>query len=297
MSHSRSTPMTLASTASTRATHTPARGGRPAASRGELPAVDDHLVEPETHTEMIDGVVYETMSANEPHATQHTEVTHLLRGCLAEGYEAAVDMLTRADKKTDVAPDVSVYPSARDPKTGGRQLEELAFEVCDSEREAHVTRKVKKLAKRGVRRLFYVDVEARRLREWHHASGAWGPLDDDQEIVDRCFRVPIPAKALVDRVLADDTVARALLVANNRVIEQALSERERKGERRGVRRGLRRGELLSLSAAVLCVLDRRRVALDDGARAQVLACDDRDQLAVWLGRAATAATAADVFEV
>jgi hypothetical protein len=287
--------MTLAPAAS--ASRTPGRGPlQPATSRGELPAVDDHLVEPETHAEMIDGVVYETMSANEPHATQHTEVTHLLRGCLADGFEAAVDMLTRADKKTDVAPDVSVYPSARDPKTGGRQLEELAFEVCDSEREAHVTRKVKKLAKRGVRRLFYIDVEAHRLREWHHATSGWRPFDDDQEIVDRCFRVPIPAKALVDRVLADDTVARALLAANNRVIEQALSARERQGERRGERRGQRRGELLSLSAAVLRVLDRRGVAIDDGARAQVLACDDRERLDAWLDRAVTAATSADVFE-
>lgn len=40
----------------------------------DLPAVDARLVVPESHTEMVDGVVYQTMGANPPHATQHAQV-------------------------------------------------------------------------------------------------------------------------------------------------------------------------------------------------------------------------------
>jgi len=250
--------------------------------------VDDHLVEPETHTEMIDGVTCETPSATEAQAAHHVRAAHVLTACVSAGYKTAIALLTRADWNTDVAPDVSVFPSARDPKTGGRQLEELAFAVYDREREAYTTRKAAKLATRGVRRLFAVDVEAHGLHEWQHTTAAWRPLDVTAEIIDRCLRVPIPTRAFFDREAADDTVARAFLAAGNRVIERALAERERQS-------GLR-GRWHALAAAVLRVLERRGVALDDRARARVLACDDRDQLDAWLDRAVIAATAADVFE-
>jgi hypothetical protein len=34
----------------------------------------------------------------------------------------AVDLLTRLTRIDDIAPDVSIYPLERDPKTGGRQI-------------------------------------------------------------------------------------------------------------------------------------------------------------------------------
>ena len=43
-------------------------------------------------------------------------------------------MLTRTSEKGDMAPDASVHPAAPDPRTGGRQLEDLAFEVVSTER-------------------------------------------------------------------------------------------------------------------------------------------------------------------
>ena len=33
----------------------------------------------------------------------------------------------------DIAPDVSVYPAGPDPTTGGRQLEQLAFEIVSTQ--------------------------------------------------------------------------------------------------------------------------------------------------------------------
>lgn len=180
--------------------------------------MDERLVEPESHTEIVGGVAYRTMGANPPHATQHARVARVFEDCLAPGYETAVDMLTRSSKKTDAAPDVSVFPEGPDPVTGGRQLEEIAFEVLDTESLDHVTNKTRRLAKRGVRRLFYLRVADHAVFEWQHTSGEWAVLDAESEIRDRCFIVPIPVRAFVRRVLAHDTVARALLATGNPVV-------------------------------------------------------------------------------
>lgn len=61
------------------------------------------------------------------------------------------------------------------------------------------------------------------------------------QITDRCFRVPVPVTALVDRVLADDTVARALLARGNPVLVEALGEREDRGRREGLKEGHKEG--------------------------------------------------------
>ena len=248
-----------------------------------LPAVDDRLVAPEARAEIMDGVVVRAMPSNHPHGTRHFEAAGVFFGVLAEGYSGAVDMLTRLDEDSDAAPDVSVFPTALDPETGGRQLEEIAFEVLDSERLAHVTRKIEKLAKRGVRRLFAVRVAARAVYEWDHAHGDWTQLPDDGEIVDRCFRVPLPTAALVDRVLADETVARGLLASRNAVIERALELREARGEARGE------------AKALLRILARRGITVDDTARARLTACADTARLELWIDRAVTATSMEEVF--
>jgi Putative restriction endonuclease len=248
-----------------------------------LPAVDDRLVAPEAHAEIVDGRVYRTMGANPPHATRHFEAAHVFAGVLAEGYAGAVDMLTRADEDSDAAPDVSIFPSAPDPKTGGRAIEEIAFEVLDTERLAHATDKVEKFAKRGVRRLFAVKVASRKVYEWDHAHHDWTELDADAEITDRCFRVPLPVAALLDRVLADDTVARALLASKNRVLETALHARET------------RGGLSARRLALRSVLAARGVTLAEGVAAHIEGCEDAATLDAWIARAATATAADDVF--
>ena len=40
-------------------------------------------------------MVVQTMGANPPHAIAHSDAAHLFRGCLADGYQAAIDMLRR----------------------------------------------------------------------------------------------------------------------------------------------------------------------------------------------------------
>lgn len=170
--------------------------------RSALPAVDDRLVAPESHAQVVDGVLIRTMGATPPHATRHFAVAHVFAGALADGYEGAVDMLTRTDEDNDLGPDVSIFPVGIDPATGGRRLEEIAFEVLDNERLSHATGKAEKLVARGVRRVGCVRIADRTVYEWNHDAEGWTSLAPAHEIVDRCLRVPIPAGALVDRVLA-----------------------------------------------------------------------------------------------
>jgi len=206
-----------------------------------LPPIDERLAVPETHTQVVDGVTIETMGANPPHATHHAAVARIFTDCLAAGYEAAVDMLTRVDDKNDLAPDVSVFPTGVNKKTGGRKLAELTFEVCDSEGMGHVTKKARRFLDRGVRRVFHVRVDDGAVYEWKRAKDAWVKLGDEATITDRCFVVPIPVGALVQRVLADDTVARALLARGNPVIVAAVDAARATGRGEGAREGVKLG--------------------------------------------------------
>ncbi len=261
-----------------------------------LPPVDARLVEPETHAEVVRGVRVETMGSNEPHATQHIEVSMVFRGCLAPGYAAANDMLTRLDDDSDRAPDVSVFPKGRDPRTGGRRLEEIAFEVCASESEAHVTEKALAFAERGVRRVFYVDVADRTVHEWQHAQRAWKTLDPQSAIVDRCFAVPIPAAALVDEVLADDTVARALITRKNRVIQEALGLRWQEGRREGLRDGMQEGALAASRQALRALMDALGLACTPEDDDRIETCTDLARLQAWIVATPRASSARAVLD-
>src|SRR5690606_9631235 len=93
--------------------------------RSRPPAVDDHIVREGSQYEIIGGKLSPVPPADEPHAASNATLAYLLHAHVAEGYLVAVDMLTRTSEESDFASDASVYPAARDPKTGGRQLEEL----------------------------------------------------------------------------------------------------------------------------------------------------------------------------
>src|SRR5262245_1384695 len=138
----------------------------PARRRTALPSVDERLVMPETRYEVIDGKVEYVPPSDEPHGSRHSKVSALLEIYAAKNYDVASDMLTRTSAKGDMAPDASVFPAARDEQTGGRKLEELAFEVLSTERLSHAAKKARSLAARGVRRVFGIDVERRRALEW-----------------------------------------------------------------------------------------------------------------------------------
>ncbi len=283
-----------------------------------LPAVDARLVVPETRYEIVDGGLVHVSPADEAHGTQHSKISALVEAHVAADFDVASDMLTRTSRTSDIAPDVSVFPRARDPRTGGRRLEHLAFEVVSTETLRHAGRKARRLAARGVRRVFAIDVEHGRALEWSRARAAWRVLGRNAHIKDRALAVPLPVRALVSAAKADDAVARALIAKRNPVMKavrsqgrrqglaegrrRGLAEGERRGlaegERRGLaegeRRGLAEGERRGLAEALLAVLTRRGVALTIADRARILGEQDLDRLQRWIARAAVCVDLAEV---
>jgi len=249
---------------------------------GELP-VDERLIMPETRYEVLDGEVVHVAPADQPHGSRHSKVSALLEAYVAEGYDAACDMLTRTSEKNDFAPDGSVYPSAPHSRTGGRRLEELAFEVVSTERLAHAGRKAARLLERGVRRVFAIDVERKRGLEWSRATATWEILASDALIADRALAVPMPVHDLVSAAKTDDSVARALLAKKNGVIQAALDRTREAARAEGVADGKAEGK----AEAILAVLAARGFTADDDVRGAILRERDEATLGRWLARAAT----------
>lgn len=190
----------------------------------ELPAVDERLVAPESGYEIIDGRVVAVPPAREPHAERHAKLGALLEAAVVDDYNVAIDMLTRTSQYSDIAPDASVYPIARDPSTGGRQLEELAFEIASTQSLTDAGRKAQLLTQRGVRRVFALDLDHGRVLEWSRETSTWEILPDSGTIEDRVFATPIPVAALIKAAKVDDAVARALLAKQNPVLVTAIAE-------------------------------------------------------------------------
>jgi Uma2 family endonuclease len=284
----------------------------------ELPDIDDRLVEPETPYEMLDGELVYVSPAHPPHAELHVRLAALIEAHIGPAFQAAADLLTRTSKVDDIAPDVSVYPAAPHPETGRRQLEQLAFEILGKGSRRRAARKAAKLAGRGVRRVFGVDIKRSHVMKWSTELDSWRELDASGHIEDPALEVPLPIDAILHAAKADDAIARALLARHNPVIEARLVEHHGEGVReglaRGVEQGLARGVEQGLARgveegfargvahaarafadAVLAVLAARGVAVGEAERARIV--DERDlaRLERWLLRAATCAEAHELW--
>jgi Uma2 family endonuclease len=274
-------------------------------SISELPAVDDRLAEPGTRYEVEDGRRVYVPPADEPHGESHFTVGALVKAHRADGYSGAVDMLTRTSRSDDLAPDVSLYPSARDPRTGGRQLEELAFEVASTQSLGHVGKRAAKLVARGVRRVFALDVERMRALEWSSETGEWKLLERSGRIEDPALAVPIPIDALLDAALADDAIARALRVKRH---PEFLAEREEgraegeargraEGRAEGEARGRAEGEARGRAEGLLAVLALRGLEPTEDERDRIRQERDLGRLGRWLAAARTCADVAELLAV
>lgn len=285
-------------------------GGVRGGSRRALPP-DERLVMPETRHEVLDGRVARVSPADEPHGSRHSKISALVEAHVIDGYDVAADMLTRTSETSDFAPDVSVFERARDPKTGGRKLEEIAFEILGKQRLGVVTKKARALSERGVRRVFAIDVRKQRALRWSRRTGTWEMLPPDGAIDDPLFVTPLPIPALVGAARESDAVASALLARQNVVLvrESQRSRTEGRAEGRaegrtegraegwaeGRSEGRAEGRAEGLAAAVLVLLEARGFAPSAKVRARVLGMTEPSTLEGWLRRAATAPTLARVF--
>jgi Uma2 family endonuclease len=268
-----------------------------------LPAVDERLVVADSGYEIVDGKVYAVSPAFEPHARRHAKITALLEAHVADDYTVAVDMLTRAGPQEDFAPDISIFRSARDPETGGRQLEEFVFEIVSTETLAHAGAKAASLVRRGVRRVIAIDVERERALQWSAATAGWEILGPDARIDDPLFVTPLVVRELVDVAKADDGLARALMAKRNPLLEDAfaslrarsLDEGRAQGRLEGRLEAEMEGRLTGTAATIVAILFARGLAPTAAEQSRILAIRDADELARCVALAVTCATVSDLF--
>jgi hypothetical protein len=261
----------------------------PPHSSSRLPEVDERLVAPETRYEIEDGEEMYAAPADEPHAESHASLGALLKAHRAPGYSVAVDMLTRTSRIDDIAPDASVYPTARHPRTGGRQLEEMAFEIASAESVRHAGSRAAKLVARGVRRVFAIDIRRLCALEWSKELNQWSILDRRGRIEDRVLAVPISIAVLLDVSLADDAVVRAWRAKRHPEFIAERAEGRREGEAAGKADGLAEG--------VLAVLGARGLEPTEDQRRQLMAERDLGRLERWLAAAGTCADLAGLLAI
>jgi hypothetical protein len=263
--------------------------------------------------------------APRPAAVEDLGADRSLRRARLHGRERDAD----ANSKTnDFAPDVSVYPKARDPRTGGRQLEHLAFEVVSTESLSHAGRKAAKLIARGVRRVFAINIERARALEWSQSLETWSVLDSSSHIEDATLALPLPISALLSAAEADGPMARALIAKKTPEIEEAIdkgrqegftegkqegftdgkqkgftegkqkgfTEGKQKGFTEGKQKGFTEGIAHGRALALVAILDARGIALDGADRARILDEQDLAVLDRWTVRAAVCTDAAQLFE-
>jgi Uma2 family endonuclease len=261
-----------------------AASGRATASTtaGSLPP-DERIAAPETRHEIIDGERVYVPPADEPHATEHLMLGYLLAAHVAPGYRGALDMLTRTSETSDYAPDASVFAGERDPETGGRQLEELAFEVVSTQSLSRAGAKAEKLATRGVRRVFAIHVVRQRAFEWSRELGTWELLDPAASVEDSALAAPLPVAALLESAKVDDAVQRALIAKHNPVLETELARARAEGKAEGKAEALL--QLIAARFGELPERDWRRVR--SGSEAEL----DR-----WFDRVLTARDIDDLLE-
>ncbi len=168
-----------------------------------FPGLDDHLIVPEvTRDEIIGGRRVIATPAEEAEAIRHGNLGYVLLAHAAPGYCAPVGLLTRFAEESDFATAACVLKDGVDPETGSRHLEELAFEILTDQNELNVTEKAFWLHRRGVRRVFALELERRQVCEWEPDSRSWRLLDESS-IADRCLNRAIPVAALLNPAAAD----------------------------------------------------------------------------------------------
>lgn len=264
------------------------RSTRPAsrAPRAAVPAVDDHVVTPETREELLRGRTLYAAPSLPEHGDPHFRLDVALGTHTRPGYVGSTDLLTRSADDGDFATDTCIRREGIDPATGQRYLEEIAFEVVNAQRLSEVTAKAEELSARGVRRIFAVFTRKNVVSEW--CDGDWEPLGLDAHIDDACLAAPLPVEALLRASALGAAAVRGLLARGEPEMTRLLAEHEARGEAKGT--AAARRDTLRL------ILRARGVALGDADEARVASCDDAATLDAWLTRAATATDRAQVFD-
>jgi hypothetical protein len=245
-----------------------------------FPPLDEHVVRPETREEMVRGERIYAQPALEPHADEHFRLDFVLGGHVSTGYVGSTDLLTHVLHGSDFASDTCIRQGGDDPATGGRYLEQLAFEVVHEQPLKKASEHAEDWSRRGVRRVFGIFVKKGTVEEYLPSTKKWRPIDPGGVISDPCLVRPLSVKGLLDAAVAKDEVARGLEAQDNPAI---LAMKAASGRREA-------------AEAVLAVLATRGLDVPARVRAAIEGSGDLAELRRWLSRAVTAATADDVID-
>lgn len=264
-------------------------------SHRERLAPDDRLAIPEAGEEYIDGERFEVMAGDAAHADPQCDLAYVVRACVAKGYIASTELLTRTDVGSDFATDICVRREGTDPETGGRYVEEVSFEVANSQTRRDFERvRIPKLLAAGVRRIIVLLVPEGDVIEWSVEDNDWKGWTPDTSIRDRVFKKPLHVKALLDAAASDKLVAEALLAKREPHLMSVLKRRESRGKTRGEAQGVLKGIAIGLAESILMTYDERGIRLDEENRQAIMECEDTDLLRLLLRKAVVAPSAADV---
>jgi hypothetical protein len=270
----------------------------PGVHERSFPAVDDHIVRPETREEMVRGELI-LAQADPPHADRHARLDHVTLAHVKAGYIVSSELLTRFGPKSNFATDVCVRKEGTDPSSGRRYLEELAFEIVNEQSLRHITVRAEDIIGRGVRRLIVIFVKKGTVTEWSPSEHRFVPLPLDGMLEDPTLAQPIPIRAMLDAAAAKRAVAAAvwaqdpwLLERKQELSEQGLQQGLVRGHQQGLEQGLVRGQRVSL----LLVLEGRGLHPNDEQRATIESCTDPDRLQRWLRAAGRVTSVAELLE-
>ena len=236
-----------------------ARMELPGDNQSAFPSPDDHLVEPETDREMIDGEVMRVLPALPPHADRQFDISYVLRANVADGYVGSTELLTRVSQENDFATDACIRKQGEDAH-GHRYLEELSFEIKYTQSAASLKQRARYLIRRGVRRVFaiYVRLDERDgnrvvagpVKEWTESLDDFVELAKDSYIEDPCLQRPLEVAALVEALEADKAVARGLIHKRNPVVLELQADSYDQGKSDGYDQGKLEG--LQQTVRALC---------------------------------------------
>ncbi len=184
------------------------------------------------------------------------------------GRTPSTELLTRSEADSDFATDVCVRRAGEDPQTHQRYLEELSFEVANTQTLADLQHRAKKLIARGVRRLFAVMVEEGEVREWTRSG--WRVRALRGEIRDRAFEKPLRIRAILNAAEADRLVAEALWAKREPFLMEMADKERAEGRAEG------------LAEAILLAFKRHGLTVPPQERQFLQTCHDADLLIRWL---------------
>jgi len=203
--------------------------------------------------------------------------------------EAGIDTGYSPTSDTLRAPDVAV---GNVPDTPGwvQGAPPLAVEYVDTGQDPkELAAKISELLAAGTRMVWVVYLTGPRRVEVHESGQDVRLVRPGEELTaPGILQNPVPVNALYDREAAHAATLRNLLQRQGyRDLDQIRGE--------GRQEGRQEGQQQTLREAILAVLQARGLAAGDAARSVLAAIDDPGALRRLLTRAATAATADQVF--